>query len=66
MLAGTGSARIAANSRSASAAASASRSFQGTTVVSAAWASVTPGEAGTPAVARPDPASARSPSTCPW
>ncbi len=43
MLAGSGSAMIAANSRSASAASRASRSFHGTTIVSAACASVTPG-----------------------
>ena len=66
MFAGSGSAMTAANSRSASAASSASRSFHGTTIVSAACASVTPGLAGMPAVARPEPASARSPSTWPW
>ena len=35
----------------------ASKSFQPTTVVAAAWASGTPGEAGIPCVANPDPAS---------
>ena len=49
-----------------SAAASGSGSFQGTTTVSAACASVTPGLAGIPCVARPEPASASSPSTWPW
>ena len=42
------------------------RSFQGTTIVSAACAAVTPGEAGIPCVASPEPASASRPSTCPW
>ena len=65
MFAGTGSARIAATRCSASAAATASRSFQGTTIVSAACASVTPGLAGMPWVASPEPASASRPSTCP-
>jgi hypothetical protein len=66
MFAGIGSARIAAGSCSATAFSTASASFQGTTIVSAAWASVTPGEAGVPAVAMPDPASARRPSAWPW
>ena len=42
------------------------RSFQGTTTVSAACAAVTPGLAGMPWVARPEPASASRPSTWPW
>ena len=46
-------------------ASSRSTSFQGTTSVSAACALVTPGEAGMPWVARPEPASASKPSTCP-
>ena len=66
MFAGTGSARIAATGCSAIAAATASRSFHGTTIVSAACAAVTPGLAGIPCVASPEPASASSPSTCPW
>jgi hypothetical protein len=66
MFAGIGSAMIAANSRSASATSTAPGSFQGTITVPAACASVTPGLAGTPAVASPEPASARRPSTCPW
>ena len=66
MLAGIGSARIAATSRSASAASSASGSFHGTITVSAACAAVTPGLAGIPCVARPEPASASKPSTWPW
>ena len=48
MFAGTGSARIAATSCAASAAATASESFHGTTIVAAAWASGTPGLAGIP------------------
>ena len=66
MLAGTGSARIAAKSCSATAARIASGSFQGTITVAAAAASVTPGLAGMPWVARPEPPSASSPSTWPW
>ena len=54
---------IAATSRSPSACSTASRSFHGTTTVSAACASVTPGDAGSPPVASPEPASASSPST---
>ena len=57
---------MAANSCSAQAAATASRSFQGTITVAAAWAAGTPGLAGSDAVARPEPASASSPSTWPW
>ena len=68
MLAGIGSAMIAARSPSAfaTAASSAAGSFHGTTIVSAACAAVTPGEAGMPCVARPEPDSASSPSTWPW
>ena len=44
----------------------ASGSFQGTTMVAAAAASGTPGEAGMPWVASPEPASASRPSTWPW
>ena len=66
MLAGKGSQISAATGRARSAAATASRSFHGTTIVSAACAAVTPGLAGIPWVASPEPASARSPSTCPW
>ena len=66
MLAGTGSARIAAGECSATAASTAAASFQGTITVAAAAASGTPGEDGMPAVARPDPASASRPSTWPW
>ena len=67
MLAGIGSAMIAARSSPArsAAAVSAAGSFHGTTIVSAACASVTPGEAGMPCVARPEPDSASSPSTWP-
>ena len=60
MLAGYGSQITAAASSSGSG------SFHGTTTVSAACAAVTPGLAGIPWVARPEPASARSPSTWPW
>ena len=42
------------------------RRSTGTTIVSAACASVTPGLAGIPWVARPEPASASRPSTWPW
>ena len=66
MLAGYGSHSAAASSCSANAARSASGSFHGTTTVWAAAASGTPGEAGMPWVARPEPASASRPSTCPW
>ena len=48
------------------AARTASGSFHGTTTVAAVAASGTPGEAGMPCVARPEPASASSPSTWPW
>ena len=66
MLAGNGSAMIAASSCSAVAARSASGSFQGTMTVAAVAAAGTPGEAGMACVARPEPASASSPSTWPW
>ena len=65
MFAGTGSAMIAATGRAASAASTAAVSFHGTTTVSAVCASVTPGLAGIPSVASPEPASASSPSTWP-
>ena len=66
MLAGYGSASTAARSCSAKAARTAPASFHGTMTVAAAADSGTPGEAGRPCVARPEPASASSPSTCPW
>ena len=66
MLAGIGSQRIAAGSTSRTARSTASKSFHATTVVAAAWAAGTPGEAGMPWVARPEPASASKPSTWPW
>ena len=44
----------------------ASMSLYGSTIVSWAVAPVTPGESGSANVARPDPASASSASTCPW
>ncbi len=65
MFAGYGSQRRAATGRSASARSTPARSFQATTIVSAACAAVIPGLAGMPWVARPEPASASSPSTCP-
>jgi hypothetical protein len=65
MLAGTGSARIAASSCSAVAASTAARSFQGRITVFAVAARGTPGLAGIACVASPLPASASSPSTCP-
>ena len=65
MFAGSGSQMIAATS-SLSAAATDARSFQFAITVSPACASVTPGLAGMPAVARPEPACASSPSTWPW
>ena len=66
MFAAIGSASRAATGCSASARATASRSFQGTTTVSAACAAVTPGLAGIAGVARPEPASASRPSKWPW
>ena len=66
MLAGTGSARMAANLCRSTAAATASGSFQGTITVAAAAAAGTPGEAGIPNVANPEPALASSASAWPW
>ncbi len=66
MFAGIGSAITAAGRPLKMASTTASSSFQGTITVSEAWASVTPGLAGAPAVASPDPPSASSPSTWPW
>jgi len=51
---------------SANAARTASTSLYGSTIVSAAWAPVTPGEVGSPSVATPEPAWASSASTWPW
>ena len=68
MFAATGSTMIAASPspwrRTASAAAS--RSLYGTTIVSAAAPVGTPGEAGIPSVASPEPALASSASAWPW
>lgn len=50
----------------ANAARTASRSLYGSTIVSPAWAPVTPGVSGRPKVATPEPAAASSASTCPW
>ena len=66
MFAAIGSARIAASSWRSVASTNASGSFQGTTTVALAADSSTPGLAGIPWVARPEPASASSPSTWPW
>ena len=68
MLAGTGSASTAASPSPAALDGLRERleSFHATTIVSAACAAVTPGEAGMPWVARPEPASASRPSTWPW
>ncbi len=66
MLAGSGSARIAASSCSSVAAISASASFHATTTVPAAALAGTPGLAGSAWVARPEPASTSRPSTWPW
>ena len=65
MLAGYGSHSAAARSCSANAARRAASSFHGTTTVCAAAAAGTPGEAGMPCVASPEPACASSPSTWP-
>ena len=65
MFAGQGSARIAANGSAATASRTASRSFQGAIRVAATADSGTPGLAGIPWVASPEPASASSPSTWP-
>jgi hypothetical protein len=62
MLAGQGSAMIAATSWRSSASASAAPSFHGTTTVAAAVAAGTPGLAGMPCVATPDPACDSRPS----
>src|SRR5215468_1347756 len=48
------------------ASATAPTSLYGSTIVSAAWAPVTPGVSGSPRVATPDPAAASSASTWPW
>ncbi len=48
------------------AASTAARSLYGSTMVSPAWAPVTPGVSGSPKVARPEPAAASSASTWPW
>ena len=66
MFAGSGSAMIAATGASAVAATSPSRSFHATTEVAAATAAGTPGLAGIPCVARPEPAAASRPSEWPW
>ncbi len=66
MLAGTGSAMMAAGRTRSQAAATASASFQGTITVAAVAAALTPGLAGMPWVASPDPAWASRPSTWPW
>ena len=66
MLAAIGSTSSAATSCSASAAATASRLFHGTTTVSSAIAAGTPGLPGTESVARPEPPSASRPSEWPW
>ena len=67
MLAGIGSARIAAiGSLGAVAARSAWASFQGTIAVVAAADAGTPGLEGSDWVAKPDPAWASKPSTWPW
>ncbi len=64
MFAGYGSHTIAATPSTP--ASTAARSFHGTITVSCACAAVTPGLEGMPCVARPEPASASSPSTWPW
>ena len=66
MFAGIGSTRIAARSGSAVRSQVLAMSFQGATAVAAAAAAGTPGLAGIPCVASPDPASASRPSTWPW
>ncbi len=50
----------------AKASSTAATSLYGRTRVSAAVAAVTPAEPGSPSVARPEPAAARSPSEWPW
>ncbi len=68
MLAPTGSTRTAAIVFPAwrKVASTAPRSLKGTTSVSAAVPSVTPGESGSPSVATPDPALTSRESACPW
>ena len=66
MFAGYGSASSAATSCSANAARTAASSFHGTITVALVADSGTPGEAGIPCVARPEPAWASRPSTWPW
>jgi hypothetical protein len=68
MFPGTGSTRIAARPSPycATAAAIASTSLYGHTIVSAVTAVGTPGVEGSPNVATPEPALASSASTCPW
>ena len=65
MFAGSGSAMIAATGALRGRSTSASGSFHATTAVSAATVAGTPGLAGIPAVARPDPAAASRPSEWP-
>ena len=68
MLPATGSTRIAASPSpySATAAATASMSLNGSTIVSAATPEGTPGVDGIPSVIRPEPPLASSASTWPW
>ena len=68
MFPATGSTSTAATSepRSANSASTAARSLNGATRVSATVAAVTPGESGSPSVATPEPAEARSGSAWPW
>ena len=66
MFAGIGSQRIAAGSYMSTACSTATKSFQGTIAVASACERGTPGLAGIAWVARPEPASASSPSTWPW
>ena len=65
MLAGSGSAKIAASSCCSQAARSACSSFQGITIVAAAALAGTPGLEGRAPVASPEPACASSPSRWP-
>ena len=68
MFPATGSTTIAArpSPQRSTAVAVASTSLYGTTIVSSAAPLVTPGVAGIPSVASPDPESASSASACPW
>ena len=68
MFPATGSTMIAASPSPylATAAAAASTSLYGTTIVSAATAGGTPGDDGIPSVASPEPADASSASAWPW